>query len=180
MVARTHHRSSPGGAEDSRRLIFIQMAKPDTFTQISIHAVFAVARRENVIAAPWRDRLHQYISGILASETEYALAVGGWKDHVHIFFELKASQCVADVLKVVKSKSSGWVNENNFVRGQFNWQAGYGAFAHSRPQRDDVIQYITHQEEHHRQKTFREEYVQMLDRHGISFNEAFLFEFYDS
>ncbi|WP_460912865.1 IS200/IS605 family transposase [Spirosoma areae] len=153
--------------------------KPKTFTQIPIHAVFAVARRENIILAPWRDRLHEYISGILASETNYALAVGGWKDHVHIFFEMKTTQTIADVLKIVKSKSSGWVNDNGFVKGHFNWQDGYGAFAHSRLQRHKVIQYIMNQESHHRTKTFRDEYIGMLDAHEIDYDERYLFEFHE-
>lgn len=153
--------------------------KPNTYTQIPIHAIFAVAHRENVILAHWRDRLHQYISGILAAETGYALAVGGWLDHVHIFFELKPTQSVAHVLQTVKANSSGWVNANGFVPGRFAWQAGYGAFAHSRSQRDTVIKYIMNQEQHHRQKTFREEYTQLLHTQDIAFEERFLFDFLD-
>ena len=151
----------------------------NTYSQISIHAVFAVAHRDNLIIAPWRDHLHRYISGVLSSEADYALAVGGWKDHVHIFFELKPSQCVSDVLKVVKAKSSGWVNEQGFVKGKFKWQEGYGAFAHSRSQRHDVIHYIEHQEARHRDKTFRQEYLGMLEAHEIGYQEQYLFEFFE-
>ena len=152
---------------------------PNTFTQIPIHAIFAVARRENIILDPWRDRLHEYISGILASEADYTLAVGGWKDHVHIFFELKPTQKICDVLSVVKSKSSGWINDNGLVQEHFNWQEGYGAFAHSRSQRHQVIQYIINQEHHHRNKTFREEYIGMLEAHELAYDARYLFEFYE-
>lgn len=151
----------------------------NTYTCLSIHAVFAVARRENLIVAPWRDRLHAYISGILASETDYALAVGGWKDHVHIFFEMHATQSVADILETVKSKSSGWINDHGFAGGRFNWQKGYGAFAHARSQRHTVIQYIMNQEAHHSRKSFQTEYLEMLEDNQTEFDQRYLFEFFE-
>ena len=82
-------------------------------------------------------------------------------------------------MKVVKSKSSGWINNNAFVPGHFNWQEGYGAFAHSRSQRPAVIEYIMNQERHHRVKTFHDEYIGMLEAHDITYDERYLFEFYE-
>lgn len=151
----------------------------NTYTQLSIHGVFAVAHRENIIVAPWRDRLHQYLAGILASETNYALAVGGWKDHVHVFFEMHPTQSVSKVMQVIKSKSSGWINDNKLVQGHFNWQEGYGAFAHARSQRHQVIQYIMHQEEHHQHTTFKEEYIGILEAHELAFDDRYLFDFFE-
>lgn len=105
----------------------------------------------------WRDDLHKYISGIITGNNAKSLAVGGRKDHVHAFFGLLVTTCVADIVGIIKANSSKWINEKKFVKGKFQWQSGYGAFSHSRSQRDQVIQYIMKQKEHHRVKTFKEE-----------------------
>ena len=151
----------------------------NTYSQISIHAVFAVKLRENVIGREWRDDLHKYISGILKNEGTKALAVGGWLDHVQAFFGLPPSKSISDVIRVVKANSSKWINEQKLVPGKFQWQEGYGAFSYARSQRDTVINYIMKQEEHHKLKTFREEYVGMLNNFEVSYEEKYLFEFYD-
>ncbi|MBX3241410.1 MAG: IS200/IS605 family transposase [Chitinophagaceae bacterium] len=151
----------------------------NTYSQISIHAVFAVKGRENLIAARWRDDLHKYISGIVTGNDAKSLAVGGWKDHVHVFFGLPVTTCVANIVGIIKANSSKWINEKKIVKGKFQWQSGYGAFSHSRSQRDQVIQYIMKQEEHHRVKTFKEEYLKILSDFEIAYEEKYLFEFYD-
>jgi putative transposase len=109
----------------------------------------------------------------------YPLAVGGWKDHVHVFFELPATMPVSKVMQMLKATSSKWVNDNRLVKGRFSWQEGYGAFSHSRSQRDQVIRYIMEQEKHHAQRPFREEYLDMLRQNDIKYDEAYLFDFYD-
>lgn len=151
---------------------------PNTYTQISIQAVFAVKGRENIITKNWRDELHKYIAGIIQTEAKQ-LAVGGWKDHVHIFFGLPPALSVSDLLQKVKANSSKWINEQKFVPGKFQWQDGYGAFSYSRSQRDAVINYIMQQEKHHRAKTFREEYLEMLSKFEVDYEEKYLFEFYE-
>jgi REP element-mobilizing transposase RayT len=152
---------------------------PGTFSQINIHAVFAVRFREAMIAASWREDLFRYISGILRDTVDYPLAVGGWKDHVHIFYEQKPAQSTSDVLRVVKANSSKWINEIGVLRSRFAWQEGYGAFSYSRSQRSEVVGYIMNQEDHHRGKTFREEYLGLLDLFGIPFDARYLFEFFE-
>jgi putative transposase len=151
---------------------------PNTYTQISIQAVFAVKGRENIITSDWRNDLHSYISGILQKEAK-SLAVGGWKDHVHIFFALPTTLSISDLLQTVKANSSKWINEKKFVKGKFQWQESYGAFSYSKSQRDAVIKYIMKQEEHHQKKTFREEYVDMLNKFEVNYDEKYLFEFYE-
>lgn len=151
----------------------------NTYTQISIHAVFAVKGRQNLITKDWRDSLHKYISGIITDEGAVSLAVGGWKDHVHAFFGLQPVLSIADLLQKIKAGSSGWVNKEHFVKGKFQWQAGYGAFSYARSQRDTVIKYIMNQEAHHRKETFKEEYAKMLHNFKVEYNEKYLFEFYD-
>ena len=117
----------------------------NTWSQISIHSVFAVKGRENFILSEWRDDLHKYISGIITGKGAKSLAVGGWKDHVHIFFGMPVTTCIADFVGGVKAIRSGWVNDNKLIRRAFRWQPGYGAVSHSKSQRDTVIKYIINQ-----------------------------------
>lgn len=153
---------------------------PNTYTQITIHAVFAVKGRANIITKEWRDELHSYISGIIRSEKNVkSLAVGGWKDHVHILFGLPPKLTVSGLLQKVKQNSSKWINEKKFTLGKFQWQEGFGAFSHSRSQRNNVINYIMNQEEHHKNKTFREEYLDMLKKFDVDYDEKYVFEFYE-
>jgi putative transposase len=151
----------------------------NTFTQLNVHCVFAVKGRENIITSDFRDDLHRYMSGILTNDGVFPLAVCGWKDHVHVFFELPAAMPVSKVMQMLKATSSKWVNDSRLVGGKFAWQEGYGAFSHSRSQRDQVIRYIMEQEKHHAQRTFREEYLDMLRQNDIKYEEAYLFDFYD-
>ena len=150
----------------------------NTYSQISIHSVFAVKNRENFILKEWRDDLHKYISGIIKAEGGVSLAVGGWKDHVHIFFGMPVTTCIADFMCVVKANSSRWINEKKIIRGKFQWQAGYGAFSYAKTQRDIIINYIINQEIHHKTKTFKEEYEKLLTDFDVSYNEKYLFEYY--
>lgn len=152
---------------------------PDTFSQLNVHCVFAVQGRENIITKDFRNELYKYISGILKSHKSYPLAINGWKDHVHVFFELPVTMSVADQIRLIKTNSSKWINENRFVKGKFRWQEGYGAFSFSRSQRDSVIHYVMNQEGHHRTKSFKEEYLELLDRFEVDYEERYLFEFYD-
>jgi len=138
----------------------------NTYTQISIQAVFNVKGRENFIVNTWRDSLHQYIAGIIRNEAT-TLAVGGWKDHVHIFFGLPPTLSISDLLQKVKANSSRWINEQKLVKGKFQWQEGYGAFSYSRSQRDAVMNYIMNQEQHHKVNTFQKEYLDMLNKFEV-------------
>ncbi len=151
----------------------------NTYSQISIHCVFAVKSRENFITRDWRDELHRYVSGIITGNGAKSLAVGGWKDHVQIFFGMPVTTCIADFMSIFKASSSKWINEQGFVKGKFLWQSGYGAFSHSRSQRNRVINYIMTQEEHHKFKTFKEEYIKMLNDFEVEYQDKYLFEFYD-
>ena len=150
----------------------------NTYSQINIHCVFAVQGRENLILDSFRNELHKYLFGILKNDGAFPLAIGGWKDHVHVFFEMPPDLKISDLIRMLKSTSSKWINENNFLKPKFNWQAGYGAFSHSRSQRNNVIKYIINQEDHHRQKTFREEYLDMLLKNEVKFEDKYVFEFY--
>jgi len=152
---------------------------PNTYSQISIQVVFAVKGRNNFITKDFRDRLHEYIAGIIRGNNQKPLAVGGWKDHVHVFFALEPHVAISDVVRDIKSESSKWITNNDFVKGKFEWQRSFAAFSYSRSHRDAVIKYIMNQEEHHRKKTFREEYFEPLKKFEIEFDEKYVFEFYN-
>jgi REP element-mobilizing transposase RayT len=107
------------------------------------------------------------------------LAVNGYKDHVHAFFELNPSLALSDVMRDIKTNSSKWINEHHFVQGHFSWQKGYGAFSYARSQRNNVIKYIMNQEKHHSKKTFREEYLELLEKFEIPFENNYVFEFFE-
>ena len=98
---------------------------------------------------------------------------------MHAFFELQVTMAVSKQMQMLKATSSKWINDNHFVKGKFQWQDGYAAFSHSRSQRDPVIKYIMNQERHHRRKTFREEYFELLAKFEIEFDAKYLFEFYE-
>jgi putative transposase len=151
----------------------------NTYSQISIHGVFAVRNRSNFIIKDWRDELHKYIAGTINDIGAKSLAVGGWLDHVHVLFGPKTSMSVADVLEKIKAASSNWIKRQKFVKDQFQWQSGYGAFSYSKSQRDGVINYIMAQEDHHKKTTFKEEYLQLLNEFDVEFDQKYLFEFYD-
>jgi REP element-mobilizing transposase RayT len=141
--------------------------------------VFAVKGRENILNVNFRDELFKYMYGILKNDNVFPLAIGGWTDHVHVFFELPPDIKISDIMRMVKATSSKWINENKFVRGKFQWQEGYGAFSYARSQRDTVIKYIMNQKEHHRRRTFKEEYLELLKKFEVEYNEKYIFEFYD-
>jgi REP element-mobilizing transposase RayT len=153
----------------------------NVYTQVNIHAVFAVKGRENILTREIRAQLFPYIAGILKNHQIYPLAINGWKDHVHIFFEMKPDVSLSKTMELVKTNSSKWINDQKFLRGRFEWQRGYGGFSYSRSQRDSVIQYIFRQEEHHsiERNTFRVEYLKILKDFEIEFKDEYLFEFYE-
>jgi putative transposase len=150
----------------------------NTYSQINIHAVFSVQGRENVLIKEHREIIFGYISGIIKGLGLFPLAVNGFSDHVHIFFEMSPAVSIGKVLQDVKSNSSKWINEHQLVPGKFQWQKGYGAFSNSRSQRNQVIQYIMNQESHHTKTSFRDEYLELLEKYHIEFNKNYLFEFY--
>jgi len=151
----------------------------NTYTQLNIQLIFAVQGRDCILKKSFRGEVFKYISGILKENKQYPLAVNGYLDHVHAFFELNPKDSISDIARIVKSNSSKWINDNNFIGTKFHWQEGYGAFSYSRSQRDKVIKYIVNQEKHHKKKSFREEYYDFLKAFEIEYNEKYMFEWID-
>ena len=146
---------------------------PSTHLSLHYHVVFGTKDRVAIIAPEWRARLHAYLGGVLREMAAIPESVGGVSDHVHILAGLKATHCLSNVLRDLKRSSSEWVHSTIGLR-QFAWQEGYGAFTVSSSKREAVRRYIADQDEHHRTRTFREEYVEFLQRHGVSFDERYL------
>ena len=151
---------------------------PGTYSQLYIQIVFAVKGRENLIEKEWRDELHKYISGIITGKGQKSIIVNGVSDHVHCFVGLKPAMAISDLVRDIKNNSSKYVNENGWVKGKFSWQEGFGSFSYSHSQIDNVYKYILNQEEHHNKKTFKQEYLEFLEKFRIEYNENYLFEWY--
>ena len=149
-----------------------------TYRQCYFHLVFAVKNREALIKKEWRDELEKYISGIVHNHDHKLLAISAMPDHIHIFLGYNPNHLIPELVENIKTSSNAWIKEKKLTKYKFNWQKGYGAFTHSHAQLDTVVKYIGNQEEHHRKKTFREEYIEFLVKNNINFNEKYLFEFF--
>src|SRR6478609_6812986 len=152
---------------------------PGTFFQVYIQIVFAVKSRENLIQKSWKDDLHKYISGIIKGKGQKPIIVNGMPDHIHAFVGFRPSMNISDLVRDIKNNSSNFVNDHKLVKGKFSWQEGYGAFSYSQSHIGKVYDYILNQEQHHKNETFREEYVSFLKKFEIEFDEKYLFEWYD-
>ncbi|MFT4153461.1 IS200/IS605 family transposase [Parafilimonas sp.] len=151
---------------------------PDTFTQLYIQLVFAVKGRHNFIKESFRNELEKYICGIVRNKNHKPLAIYCMPDHIHLLTGLNPDQPISDLVKEIKNSSGNFIKEKNWLN-QFYWQQGYGAFSYSKSSLDKVIHYILNQPEHHKKKTFKEEYVDFLIKFNIEYDEKYLFEFYD-
>lgn len=147
-----------------------------TFSQIYIQCVFAVKGRQNLLQKPWSDEIFKYMAGIIKGKNQKPIIVNGVADHVHLFIGLNPSIAVAELVRDVKNNSSNFINEQQYVMGKFAWQEGYGAFSYAHSQIDQVYQYVLNQEEHHRKKTFKEEYIDFLKKFEIKYDEKYLFD----
>jgi len=148
----------------------------NTFSQIYIQIVFSVKGRQNLIQKTWRDELYKYICGIVNGKEQKVYAIGGMADHLHVLISINPTICLSDLVRDIKANSSKWINEKHFVAGKFHWQEGFGAFSYSQSQLDIIIAYINNQEQHHKKKTFRDEYVELLQKFNIEYDEKYLFE----
>ena len=148
----------------------------NTYTQIHIQSVFSVQDRNSIIKKSFKNELYKYITGIIQNNGHKVLAINGMPDHVHIFFGMRPTQSLSDLMQDVKGDSSKWINHKGFIIGKFSWQEGYGGFSYSKSQVDNVIDYIKRQEIHHRRKTFTEEYLEFLAKFEVPYNERYIFK----
>lgn len=147
----------------------------NTYTQLYFHIVFAVKGRQNHISEKWKVELYKYISGIISNKEQKLMIINGMPNHIHLLIGSKPNFNLSDLVRDIKANSSKWINEKGFVIGKFEWQSGFGAFTVSQSGIDRVIEYIKNQEKHHSKKSFREEYIEILNNYEIDFNNEYLF-----
>ena len=148
----------------------------NTYHQIYLQTVFAVKYRAAVIEKDWKPTLLGVI-GTLINETGCkTIIVNGVEDHVHCFLGLKPIVSISELMKSVKAKSSKYINDHHLAKKRFEWQDGYGVFSYSHSHIDRVYKYIANQEAHHNKQTFRNEYMMMLDKFEVPFDERYIFE----
>ncbi|MBK6496800.1 MAG: IS200/IS605 family transposase [Saprospiraceae bacterium] len=145
-----------------------------TYTQILYQIVFGTKYREKVLLKDGRDELFKYITGLIKNKNCHLYIINGVEDHIHIVTHLHPTVSLSSLVKDIKLASSIYIKENNLFKDFINWQEGYGAFTYSIKEKDRLIEYVKNQEEHHRKKSFREEYVKLLGEHGIEFDEKYL------
>ncbi|MBI3235522.1 MAG: IS200/IS605 family transposase [Bacteroidetes bacterium] len=150
-----------------------------TYSQIYIQVVFAVKGRESLINQSWEEELYKYITGIITNKGQKMLAINGMPDHIHILIGMKPTCCLSDLVREVKKSSNEFINEKQLTKSKFQWQEGYGAFSYSHSSLDNVIGYIQNQKEHHKKKTFKDEYIDFLAKFQIEFKNEYLFEWID-
>lgn len=149
---------------------------PNTYTQIYIQVVFAVNGRQSLITPSFKEDLFKYIGGTMRNAGQKLIAINGMPDHVHILVGLKPTVAISDLVKDIKVASSRLINDKNWVRGRFSWQEGFGAFSYSQSHLSKVASYIENQERHHARRSFREEYLSLLESFQIEHDERYLFK----
>lgn len=147
-----------------------------TYTSLNYHLVFSTKDRQPFITKDAQPRLYGYIGGIVRDLKGEVLAIGGVADHVHILCRLGTTVSLADALRQIKGSSSKWANEELGLEGRFAWQTGYAAFTVSQSKVANVERYIAEQEEHHRVRGFKEELLDFLQRHGVVYEEQYLWD----
>ena len=149
---------------------------PNTYTQIHIQCVMATKFRQAQIQPLWKEQLHKYITGIVQNHGHKMIVINSMPDHLHLFIGFRPNQSLSDLMRLVKGESSEWINKQQFTPVTFRWQEGYGAFSYSRSHVQAVSNYIMNQEEHHRKRTFLEEYQQFLEQFKIEYDEHYIFK----
>ena len=150
----------------------------NTYTQSYFHLVFAVKNRDALIKKEWKAEMEMYITGIVQNHRHKMLAIASMPDHIHILIGYNVNHLIPDLVEEIKTSSNSWIKRNKLSKFMFEWQKGYGAFTHSRSQIDVVVKYILSQEEHHKRKLFKEEYLNILEKNDVEFTGEYLFEFF--
>ena len=152
----------------------------NTYTQIYIQCVFAVSGRQSLISQSFKEDLFKYIGGTMRNAGQKLIAINGMPDHVHILIGLRPNIALSDFVKDIKVASSRLINDKKWVRGHFSWQEGFGAFSYSHSHLSKVARYIENQERHHARRSFRDEYLSMLNSFQIEHDNRYLFKWIES
>jgi putative transposase len=150
----------------------------NTYTQCYFHLVFAVKNRDALIRKEWKAELEKYVTGIVQNHQHKLLAIYSMPEHIHILIGYNVNHMIPDLVEEIKTSTNYWIRENRLSKYRFEWQKGYGAFTYSHSQIDNVINYILTQEDHHKKKKFKDEYIEMLEKNSVDFNQEYLFDFF--
>ena len=153
---------------------------PNTYTQIYIHIIFSVKGRQSLIPKQHKSELHGYIMGIIRKKKQTVIQINSMPDHIHILVGITPDTTISNLVRDIKANSTKFINRKQWVVGKFQWQEGFGAFSYARSQLDNIINYIRNQEKHHSQKTFREEYLEILKRFDVPYDERYVFDLNDN
>lgn len=148
----------------------------NTYHQIYLQTVFAVKYRKAMIHKSWKERLFGVIGNLIKEAHCKTIIVNGAAGHVHCFIGLKPVVSISDLMKTVKAKSSKYINDNKLTRTRFEWQEGYGVFSYGQSQMNNVYNYILNQETHHKKQTFKDEYLELLKKFKIEYDERYIFQ----
>ena len=151
----------------------------NTYSQLYFQIIFVVKNRENLIAKKNKEELQKFITGVIQNRGVKLLAIHCMPDHTHIFISSKPNILLSDLVRDIKSASSKFINDKNWMLGKFNWQEGYGAFTYAHSQINAVVKYINNQEEHHKTKSFKEEYILFLKKFNVDYQDEYLFDWID-
>src|SRR5712671_5174126 len=149
----------------------------NTYSQIYIQTVFAVESRLSLIRPEFKEDLYKYMTGIVKNHSQKLIAINGMPEHVHILIGLRPAMALADLVKEIKADSTNFINRKKWVRGRFSWQEGYGAFSYGHSQLDTIVRYIQNQEQHHKSSSFKNEYLSLVRKYEIPFEENYVFKF---
>jgi len=149
---------------------------PQSLSQLYVHLIFSTKHREPMLLSPVREHLHAYLATVLKNQDSPGLKVGGTSDHVHALFRLSKNWALAKIVEEVKTSSSKWLKTQGRALANFHWQGGYGAFSVSPAELEQVVDYITRQEAHHRVMSFQEEYRNFLKSYGIEYDERYVWD----
>jgi REP element-mobilizing transposase RayT len=151
----------------------------NTYTQLYAQIIFCPSGRQNLIQERFKDNVYKYITGIFRNKKQKLMIINGMPDHVHIFIGFSPDIALSALIGDVKSCTTNFINERKFTAGNFSWQSGFGAFTYSKSQVPNVISYIQKQASHHKRKSFKQEYLELLKKFEIDYNEKYLFEWYE-
>jgi REP element-mobilizing transposase RayT len=147
-----------------------------SFTSLNYHLIFSTKHREPLIDDSWQQRLFDYLGGILRSQNGTLVAAGGMPDYVHLLAAVSKSVAITDALRDIKANSSKWIYDEFEGQSGFAWQAGYGAFSVSFSGLDSVRHYLAGQRDHHRVRSFQEEFLEFLRRHEMEYDERYIWD----
>ncbi|MHB9134373.1 MAG: IS200/IS605 family transposase [Armatimonadota bacterium] len=147
-----------------------------TYSNLLIHLIFATKNRRPLINDSFKNRLYGYMTGIINNEFGTLIRINGMPDHTHVVMAQKPTVAIADLVRVLKSRSSGWVHDTFPYEQYFAWQPGYGAFSVDESRLEELIKYVENQEAHHHTVTFQEEYLRFLQEYHVEYDERYLWE----